>query len=250
MSQPIVGLIKSTASPTFYMKKQELVITGTYQPFPNLPFQDIFDVTKTANVAETASVQTITVTRVASTEYGVRLSQIVDPGTGDNGTDRVSVSFRYTSSAGGASDSSITTDLTAMINADKKLKVTAVATSSTVVTITTETGYPQLSIYEAPASANIALATSTAGVVAVGSAAQLTALNVQGVESTKSYITYAGKIRLRDGSGQVVPWTLYVESAQTVTNLDNILDGSGATGTGSSIEAYNAKIGTDKYPTT
>lgn len=245
----IIGIIESTASPTFHMKKGELVVTGTYQGFPNLPFSSIFDVTKTANGSETAGVRTITVTRAASTAYKFTISQEVAPGTGDFGTNRVSVLFRYTSTAAAASDSSITTALTAAINADRRLLMTAVATSSTVVTITTATGYPSFNIYEA--DSNIALAETTPGVKAVGTAALLTAAGVEGVESGKSYITYAGKLRVFEGTTPVVKdWVLYVESAQTVTALDAILDGSGATGTGSSIEAFVARVGTDQYPTT
>lgn len=224
----MLGLIQSTASPTFTLSKGLLTITGTYDPFPVIPLTDIISLAKIAKVDETANVRTVTITRVASTSYGLMITQTVPAGTGDYGTSVINVPFKYTSSAGAASTQEIVDAFVALINANTRLKVVAAATADTTFTVTTDAGYPLMNIAEAPPSVNISIANTTPGVRAVGLGADLITASVPGAETGKTYKTYAGRVR-KNKNGNVVEedLTLYIENALTVTDLDNILTASG-----------------------
>lgn len=239
----ILGLIKSTATPSFQLKNGLITTTGTYQPFPKLRLADLYEVVKTANAAETANVRTVTVTRAASTTYILGIKQNVAAGEGLGGTDLAQYPIKYTSGTGGASGREVVDGLVAKINACSGLRVTAAYASDTTFTVTTDAGCPIMNIVEG--DPNLSVANTTPGVKAVGKGEDLIAEGIAGAETGKYYVTYRGKYR--HDNGKIDDVVLYIESAQTadIADLDNILDDTGPT---VSALPYIAKTAANTYP--
>lgn len=163
-------------------------ITNTYNnTFVPVKYANIMNVKKTAAVAETADVDTVTVTRAASTEY--RLTIVQKVGSADTLTpEYVSHTFYHMSSAGAASDQSIVDAFVTMINAHNAFKVTAAATAATTFTITTAAGYPV--IRTTAVTSNLSVAQTTPAVVAKGQGADLIAAGIEDAVSGRAYTLY------------------------------------------------------------
>ncbi len=235
----MINLVKSTATFTATLANSRLVIGGLYAAMDPIVLSDLESVDKIANGAETAQVFTVTITRAASTRYGLFLSQFVGPSLANNGASNLNVNIAYTSTSGGASGDEIVVALVALIN-NSQLLVTAAKTADTTFTITTSAGYPVLRVAEAPASANISIADTTPGVAAVGDGDDLILEGIPGAEAGKAYVEYRGKIRGK--SGPLEPFRLFIESTHTLTTLDNIFTGAAIDGaTTTTIQATAAE---------
>jgi hypothetical protein len=231
----MVNLILSSVTPAFTLVDGVLNITNTYRPLPPLVLSQMGTWTKTANAAETLAVWTAVIAPTASTRSSITVTQYVGSGNGDQGSDTVSANFFYTSSSSAGSGTEIANAYVALVNAHPRLRVVATTGGATNLVLTADAGYPLIT--NVAEGVNTAVFTSwtqtTAGVKSVGTAAELAALGVEGVEEGKSYITYKSKIFVDKGAdgfgntkGGYEDFTLYVESTRTVTNLDNITDGT------------------------
>jgi len=240
-------IIQSTATPAFTLVKGSLQITEVYGGFPGYPLKDFSDFTKTAAVAETRQVTDLTITQAASTKYSVRIVQYVGAGNGDRGTTIKTRTFMHTTDASPASDE-VRDALISQINASD-LQIVA-TTSTAKVRLTANAGYPTFVV--TISAGNITAANATAGVIPIGTAAQLS--TIDGVEDGETYITYASTIKVKTGVDSFgnaryaeEPFRLYVCTGLTVTDLDSILAGPDFT-TAADTEAYVAKTGTVAFP--
>ncbi len=235
----MINFVLSTATFSATLANSKLVISGLAYNMDPIQLSDIQSLTKVSNGSETAQVFTVTITRAASTFYGLSIVQLVDAGPGDDGAGRVVVPANYTSGTGGASGDEIVAAFVALINANTKLQVTAAKTADTTFTITSDTGYPILLVQEKPASANISIANTTPGVPAVGDGDDLIAQGFSTAEAGKAYVEYRGKIRSK--TGPIEDFRLFVESTHTLTTLDAIFSGAAIDGTSTTTIQATAK---------
>lgn len=188
--------------------------------------KNIQNLTKQAAVAETAAVHTFTLTRAASAVYTLAVAQKVSDFHGDT----VTAVVRYTSDSGGASGRGVVDGIVAALNALGRFKFTAAYASDTSFTITTDAGYPVISTKAI--SSNLSRAITTAGVVAINTAAALLAQGYEGPVAGRTYTSYKGLLAVPRsntlagvGISDVYDFELFIDAGETatVTALEKVL---------------------------
>lgn len=225
-------VIRAAASPVPSIVDGVLAITNTYlNTFQPINYANIDGlVTKTAYNAETAQVSTITFTAVASTEYGLMISQNVQA-NGDNGRPEEVRVLKYTSKASGDTATTIGDAFRAQLAVGSRLQITA--TGTTTLILTANAGYPIFSVQALNANASIAIAATTAGVKANGKGADLIAAGFDNCVSGQTYTVYSFKYKRDTGpkNEQALPVydNVFIALDTTVTpspTIDAVLDGT------------------------
>lgn len=124
-----------------------------------------------------------TVGAVNDVTYGLTISQLINLTTGEYYT----MYYEITTPATGViSPTSISAQFIAAINADTRMKVTAVAVAATF-RIDADAGYAQFQSYPVVLGGGLTKAATTAGIRAVGDAADLNRLGLAGLFTGTSY---------------------------------------------------------------
>ena len=164
----------------------------------------------TAPVTEVLQVTTVTPTAVASTTYGITISQY-DYATGN----AIVRQYFYTTAASGDTATTICNSFRTQINNDAVIKVAA--TGAATLILTAETGYPQFTVIFTNGNASLAQSTGTAGVVAVGTTAALArqGITVTGASYTQVHIEYNQRsgLNLKDQVTLASVFDLYINQA-------------------------------------
>ncbi len=190
MREIVNTVVRSSFGGALSVTNDVVFISKTYNgTFVPVKYANISNVKKTAAVAETAQVDTVTITRAANTEYRLTIRQKTGSATTLT-SDFVSQSFYHYSTAGAASDESIADAFVAMINACDSLKVTAAKTAATTFTITTATGYPIIKVAAITTNLAVSSPSTTPGVVAKGQGANLIAAGITDAVSGRAYTLY------------------------------------------------------------
>lgn len=178
-------------------------------------FDSITKASITAPVTEVLQITTITPAAVASTRYGITLSQY-DYATGN----AIVRSYEYTTASSGDTPTTIGNSFRSQINADPAIKVAA--TGTTTLILTAETGYPVFQVIltgSTVGNASLAPVTGTAGVVAVGTTAALARLGITlpSASYTQVHIEYNQKsgTSLKDQVTLASVWDLYISQGAT-----------------------------------
>ena len=178
-------------------------------------YDSITKATITAPVTEVLQVSTITPTAVASTVYGLTLSQY-DYNTGNN----IVKQYTYTTASSGDTPTTIGDAFRSQINADPTIKVAA--TGTTTLVLTAETGYPQFQVIKTGSTvgnASLAVAPTTAGVVAIGTTAALArqGITLPSASYTQIHIEYNQNsgLNLKDQVTLASVFDLYINQAAT-----------------------------------
>jgi hypothetical protein len=201
--------------------------SGTFIP---VIYKRIKSGKKTAGTAGTAAVKEVTITRAASTEYGLTIVRSIGSTT-DNQPDAKTMKFFHTSSTTAASGSSIADAFVAQINSvAAPFGVTAAKTGDAVFTITTVAANPVINV--GVISGVIAVADTTSAVVPVNTGAQLIAEGITAATSGINYTSYEisceKEIASNDGVSRFQNefQVFYVDPANTtaVATLDAVLN--------------------------
>lgn len=201
--------------------------SGTFVP---VIYKRIKSGKKTAGTAGTAAVKTVTITRAASTEYGLTIVRSIRSTT-DNQPDAKTMKFFHTSSTTAASGSSIADAFVAQINSvATPFGVTAAKTGDAVFTITTVAANPVINV--GVISGAIAVADTTDAVVPVNTGAQLIAEGITAATSGINYTSYEvsceKEIAGNDGASRFQNefQVLYVDPANTaaVATIEGVLN--------------------------
>jgi len=175
-------------------------------------FDSITKASITAPVTEVLQVTTVTPTAVASTTYGITISQY-DYATGS----AIVRQYYYTTAASGDTATTICNSFRTQINNDAVIKVAA--TGAATLILTAETGYPQFTVIFTNGNASLAQVTGTAGVVAVGTTAALArqGITLPSASYTQIHIEYNQKVgtNLKDQITLASVWDLYISQGAT-----------------------------------
>jgi len=206
-------------------------------------YNTITKATITAPVAETLQVATITPTAVASTAYGITISQY-DYNTGNP----IVKQYYYTTAASGDTATTIGDAFRSQINADPTIKVAA--TGTTTLVLTAETGYAQFQVIKTGSTVgntSLAVVATTPGVVAIGTLAALArqGITLPSASYTQIHIEYNQPTGpdLKDQVTLASVWDLYISQGATnraalVTAWTELLGNLIIGGTDASIENF------------
>jgi hypothetical protein len=201
--------------------------SGTFIP---VIYKRIKTSKKTVGAAGTAATKTVTITRAASTEYGLTIVRSISSRT-DNQPNEKTMKFFHTSSVGAASDESIADAFVAQINSvATPFGVTAAKTAATTFTIITTAANPVINV--GVIKGTLSVAATVAAVVPVNTGAQLIAEGITTATSGITYTSYEIPCELEaPGNDGASRWTattqvFYVDPANTtaITTLSSVLD--------------------------
>jgi hypothetical protein len=167
----------------------------------------------TPSVAQTLQVVLVTPTATANSVYTLMIQQYnFSTGRTYTGT------YTYTTAASGDTATTISNAFKNQINADPNIKISTDAVGAATATLTAEAGFPVFTVTVLSAGGGLTAATTTPGVVAVGTTAALAlqGITVSGAAYTTVHLEYSPVTgqNIKDGVAVASVLDLYLNAAE------------------------------------